>query len=217
MAVEFRSSASFLIAYTMHLARGGLFLETAHELPVGTALDLALEVPGAAAVGVQGQVAWRRAAAGPDGPRGVGVEVADVSAEVGQLIDRLVADFHGIAVLVMAGDSKDRTSLGRLIRSVVASANLVHAADAQLADALLTDDVDLAVIELDGDPEGGQAAIRRARALRRPVPVIALASSPWLADVARGAGADELIGNPPALEDLQLAVVRALGRPFAVR
>lgn len=217
MAVEFRSASSFLIAYTMHLARGGLFLETAHELPVGTALDLALEVPGAATVSVQGQVAWRRAEAGPEGPPGVGVEVAEVTASVGELIDRLIADFHGVSVLVMAGDSKDRASLGRLIRSVIGSANLVQAADAQLADTLLTDDVDLAVIELDGDPEGGQATIRCARALPRAVPVIALASSPWLRDVARGAGADELIGNPPALEELQLAVIRAVGRPFRVR
>ncbi len=217
MNVEFRSASSFLIAYTMNLSRGGLFLETQHDLPVGAALELALEVPGADTVGVQGQVAWCRNAASPDGPPGVGVEVAEISASVGQLIDRLVSNFHGMAVLVMAGDSKDRASLGRLIRSVVASVDLVHAADAQLADTLITDEVDLVVIDLDGDPEGGQGAIRRAHTMPRPVPVIALASTPSLRELARAAGADELIGNPPTLDELRLAVVRALGRPLSVR
>lgn len=217
MAVEFRSGSSFLIAYTMNLSRGGLFLETGHDLPVGAALDLALAVPGASTVGVQGQVAWRRPAGGPEGPPGLAVEVAEVSASVGQLIDRLVSDFHGIAVLVVAGDGKDRASLGRLIRSVIASADPIQAADAALADTLLNDDVDLAVIDLDGDPEGGQSAIRRARSLARAVPVIALASTPLLREMARAAGADELIGNPPSLDELKIAVVRALGRPLSVR
>ena len=39
MAVEFRSASSFLIAYSVNLSRGGLFLETGHELPVGAPLD----------------------------------------------------------------------------------------------------------------------------------------------------------------------------------
>ena len=217
MAVEFRSASSFLIAYSVNLSRGGLFLETGHELPVGASLDLSLEVPGASSIGVQGQVAWRRAHGGPEGPPGVSVEVAEVSASMGALIDQLMSDFHGFAVLVMAGDGKDRASLGRLIRSVISSCSLVHAADAQLADTLINDEVDLVVIDLDGDPEGGQSAIRRARSQARAVPVIALASTPSLREMARAAGADEVIGNPPTLEELRVAVVRALSRPIAIR
>ncbi|HVV83788.1 MAG TPA: TIGR02266 family protein [Kofleriaceae bacterium] len=217
MAVEFRSASSFLIAYSTNLSRGGLFLETPHELPVGTSLDLALQVPGAKAVGVQGQVAWRRAKGGPEGPPGVGVEVAEVGPSVGQLIDRLVSDYHGIAVLVVAGDGRDRGTLKRLIQSVIATADPVQTADAALADTMIGDDVDLVVVDLDGDPEGGQLAIRRARSLARAIPVVAVASTPALRTRAQEAGAGELIGNPPTLEDLRLAVLRALGRPLAVR
>ena len=63
MAVEYRSASSFLIAYTMNLSRGGLFLDTSHELPVGAALELVREVPGGTTGGGRGQGAWRRAEA----------------------------------------------------------------------------------------------------------------------------------------------------------
>lgn len=217
IAVEYRSPSSFLMAYSTSLSRGGLFLETGRELPVGAALELALEVPGVSTVGVQGQVTWRRAEPGPDGPRGIAVEVAEVSASVGALIDQLVSSFHGIPVLVMAGDARDRATIGRLVRSAITSADLAQASDAAAVELLLDDQIDLLVVDLDGDPEGGRAAIRRARALPRAVPVIALASTPLLRELARAAGADELVANPPTIDELRLAVVRALGRPLAIR
>lgn len=217
MAVEFRSASSFLLAYSTSLSRGALFLETAHELPVGAAVALALEVPDASAVDVQGQVAWRRAEPGPDGPRGVGVEVTEVGAPVGALIDRLVSRFRGVPVLVLAGDGKDRATIGRLVRSVIASVDLAQAADAAAVDVLLDDQIELLVVELDGDPEGGRTAIRRARSLPRAIPAVALASTPNLRELARAAGADEVVGNPPTIEELRLALVRAMGRPLAVR
>jgi uncharacterized protein (TIGR02266 family) len=217
VAVQFRSASSFLIAYSVNLSRGGLFLETHHDLPVGTPLELSFEIPGAGSVGLGGYVAWRRGPESPDGPAGLGIEFTDISAALSTVIDRLVSDYQGLQVLIVAHDSKDRSSLSRMLKSIVSSAEILLAADAAVAETLLTDDVDLAVIDLDGDPEGGLAAIRLARSLAAPVPAIALASTKRLRDHARAAGADELTGNPPAFEELQLAVVRGLSRPIAVR
>ncbi len=217
VAVQFRSASSFLIAYSVNLSRGGLFLETQHDLPLGTPLELSFEIPGAGSVGLAGHVAWRRGPESPEGPAGLGVEFLDITVALSSVIDRLVGDYQGIQILIVAHDGKDRTSLSRMVKSIVASAEILIAADAAVAETLLTEDVDIAVIDLDGDPEGGLAAIRLARSLATPVPAIALASTKRLRDHARAAGADELTGNPPAFEEIQLALVRGLSRPIAVR
>ncbi len=217
VAVEFRSASSFLIAYSVNLSRGGLFLETATDLPIGTRLELAFSVPGAGQVPLHGTVAWRRGPESPEGPPGIGVEFTDITTQVGQVIDLLVAEYCGLSVVIVAQDGKDRASLSRLVKSIVSSAEILIAADATVAETLLTDEVDLAVIEIDADPEGGLAAVRLARSQSPPVPAIALASTKRLRDHARAAGADELTGNPPAFEELQVAVVRALSRPLSVR
>lgn len=217
VAVEFRSASSFLITYSLNLSRGGLFVESAHDLPLGTAIDVAFRIPGAGDVALAGVVAWRREAGSPDGPPGLGVEFTDISAQLGQVIDQLVAQFHGIAILVLATDSKDRASLTRLVKSIAASATTLQAADAAMAETLVTEDLDLMVIDVDGDPEGAIATFRLAKSLGSPVPAIALASTKRLRDHARAAGADEMVGNPPAFEELQLAVMRALTKPAAVR
>ncbi|MBK7071860.1 MAG: TIGR02266 family protein [Myxococcales bacterium] len=217
VAVEFRSASSFLITYSLNLSRGGLFVESAHDLPLGTAIDVAFRIPGAGDVALAGVVAWRREAGSPDGPPGLGVEFTDISAQLGQVIDQLVAQFHGISILVLATDSKDRASLTRLVKSIAASAATLQASDAAVAETLVTEDLDLMVIDVDGDPEGAIATLRLAKALSSPVPAIALASTKRLRDHARAAGADEMVGNPPAFEELQLAVMRALTKPAAVR
>jgi uncharacterized protein (TIGR02266 family) len=217
VGVEFRSPSSFLITYSLNLSRGGLFVETHHVLAPGTPLDLAFRVPGAGEVMLSGVVSWQREPGSPDGPPGVGVEFSDISAQLGDFIDDLVANFNGIQILILATDGKDRISLTRMVKSIVSSAELLQASDAAVAETLITDDVDLAVIDIDGDPEGGIATLRRAKLLAAPVPAIALASTKRLRDHARAAGADELAGNPPAFEELQVAVMRALARPTAVR
>ena len=217
VAVEFRSASSFLITYSLNLSRGGLFVESAHDLPLGTAIDVAFRIPGAGDVALAGVVAWRREAGSPDGPPGLGVEFTDISAQLGQVIDQLVAQFHGISILVLATDSKDRASLTRLVKSIAASAATLQASDAAVAETLVTEDIDLMVIDVERDPEGAIATLRLAKALSSPVPAIALASTKRLRDHARAAGADEMVGNPPAFEELQLAVMRALTKPAAVR
>jgi len=215
--VEFRTASSFLVAYSVNLSRGGLFLETDHEIDVGAPIVLEMTVPSVGSVVLGGVVAWRRGRESPDGPPGLGIEFHDVAPQLGGVIDRLISGYHGLSVLVLSGDRQDRTSLSRSIKSIMTTADVVQAADAKVAETLITSDVDLAVIDVDFDVEGGLAALRAAKAVDPPVPTLALASSRNLRDHARAAGADEVATNPPAFGELQLLLLRALGRPMSVK
>jgi len=215
--VEFRTASSFLVAYSVNVSRGGLFLETEHDVPIGADLELRLAVPGAGPVALTCTVAWRRGRESVDGPPGLGVEFVDLGGELGAIIDRLVAGYEGINVLLLAPDRQDRTSLTRVIRSILGTADVVSAGDSRVAETLLTGDIDVAVIDVDADPEGALAALRQAKKVAPPIPSIALASTKKLREHARAAGADEVASNPPAFTELQVLLVRALGRPLSVR
>src|SRR5262249_53388076 len=150
--VEFRTASSFLVAYSVNLSRGGLFLETEADVPIGSHIGLKFAVPGAGALDLTGRVAWRRGRESPDRPPGLGIEFEDVALQLGGTIDRLVGGYDGISILLLSADRTDRNSLTRLIRSIMSTAEVVSASDAKVAETLLTGDVDLAIIDVDAEP-----------------------------------------------------------------
>ncbi|HEY3801397.1 MAG TPA: TIGR02266 family protein [Kofleriaceae bacterium] len=215
--VEFRTASSFLVAYSINLSRGGLFLETDAEVPAGASMTLDLTVPTAGTTSVNGVVAWRRPAGDAGaGPPGLGVEFQDIAPTLGALIDRLVTSFRGVQVLLLSGDRQDRTTLARNIKSIFSTAEITQAADASIASSVLTHEVDVAIVDIDFDFEGGLAIIRAAKAQQPPVPAIAITANSAYREQAIAAGADELLGNPPPFSDLQVVLVRALGKPVAI-
>jgi uncharacterized protein (TIGR02266 family) len=215
--VEFRTASSFLVAYSVNLSRGGIFIETEHDVPSGSMLGLDLQVPGAGVLQLVGVVAWRRGADSADGPPGLGIEFQDVAPQLGTTIDKLVSSFHGVQILVLSGDRQDRTTLARSIKSIIATADVLQAADVAVAATLLTSDIDVAVVDLDFDTEGALAILQAAKNVVPPVPTVAITSSPKLREYARAAGADELVTNPPPFAELQVVLVRALSKPVSVR
>ncbi|MEZ4360002.1 MAG: TIGR02266 family protein [Kofleriaceae bacterium] len=214
--VEFRTASSFLVAYSLNVSRGGLFLETDQEVPIGAAVALEFVVPGMGSTGADGHVTWRRGRGSADGPPGIGIEFEEVPAVLGEIIDRLVTSFEGLSIVLVAGDRQDRTTLARSIKSILSTAHVVQAEDAHIACNLLSDDVDLVVVDMDGDLDGAMATLRAAKAMVPPLPAVALAAR-HLRDAARAAGADEVVANPPPFTELQLSLVRALGKPWMVR
>jgi type IV pilus assembly protein PilZ len=218
--VEFRTASSFLVAYSINLSRGGIFLETDHPAVIGDRIALEFTVPGLGPIQVTGRVAWQRAAgqpAGqPDGPAGFGIQFEDIDEELGQIIDGLIATFKGVRIMVLCAREQDGPLLTRLIRSVIATAEVTSSADFRRAAAMLTDDVDLAIIEVDIYTDIALDLVRQAKARTPPIPVIALASHETLRVQARRAGADETIPNPPAFHDFQRLLVRALSRPVRI-
>jgi uncharacterized protein (TIGR02266 family) len=212
--VEFRTPSSFLVAYSVNLSRGGMFVETDADVPVGAGMTLELAIPNAGTIELDGIVAWRRVA---DGPPGLGVEFQDVAPQLGALIDKLVTGFRGVQILALSGDRQDRTTLARNIKSIISTAEITQAADAQVASSVLTGEVDVAIIDVDFDLDGGLATLRAARQQQPPVPTIALTSNAAHREQAIAAGASELLPNPPPFAELQVVLVRALGKPLAVR
>ncbi len=215
--VEFRTASSFLVAYSVNLSRGGMFIETDAEVPTGILVTLDLQVPGAGVLQLIGVVAWRRGPESSDGAPGIGIEFQDVAPQLGSAIDKLVSSFRGVQILVMSGDRQDRTALARSIKSIISTAEILQAADASVASTLLTSEIDLAVVDLDFDPEGAQQTLRAAQLLSPKVPTVALTANPKLRELARAAGADELASNPPPFAELQVVLVRALSKPVSVR
>ena len=214
--VEFRTQSSFLVAYSVNLSRGGMFVETAAEIPQGAQMTLHLAVPGAEPTALTGIVAWRRGADEP-GPPGIGVEFVDLAPTLGATIDRLVTTFHGVHVLLLSADRQDRTTIARSIKSIIATAEITQCADAQVAQSVLSPEVDVAIVDVDFDIEGGLAIIRSAKEQKPPVPTIAITSNPAHRERAIEAGVDELLANPPPFAEMQVVLVRALGKPIAVR
>jgi uncharacterized protein (TIGR02266 family) len=215
--VAFRTASSFLVAYSVNLSRGALFLETEADVPSGVPIALELVIPGAERLQLIGMVAWRRGYDSSEGPPGLGIEFQDAGPQLGSMIDQLVSGFRGVNILVLSGDRQDRTTLTRSIKSIISTAEIVQAADAPLAASLLTSEIDLAVVDLDFDAEGALQTLRAAKLLSPRVPTVALTTSTKLRELARAAGADELASNPPPFSELQVVLVRALSKPESVR
>lgn len=216
--VEFRTASSFLVAYSVNLSRGGLFLETDADIPTGAMMTLDFTVPTAGAMSLNGTVMWRRGHdQAAEGPLGIGVEFQDVAPQLGAVIDQLVIGFRGVQVLLLSGDRQDRTSLARNIKSIISTAEITQAADTNVAASVIAPEIDVVIVDVDFDPEGALQVIRKAKALNPPVPAIALTANTANREQAIAAGADELLPNPPPFAELQIVLVRALGKPLAIR
>ena len=215
--VQFRTASSFLVAYSVNLSRGGLFVETEVDIPAGALMTLDFDVPGVGTTSLNGVVAWRRGPEESAGPPGIGVELQDVAPHLGSVIDQLVAASRACRSWCSPGDRQDRTTLARSIKSIISTAEITQVANAQVASSVLTHEVDAAIIDVDFDTEGALAAIRTAKEQSPPVPTIAITSNPANREQAVEAGTDELLANPPPFADLQVVLLRALGKPVAVR
>src|SRR6478735_432613 len=110
LKVQYRTAGAFLVAYSINLSKGGIFLETATPLEIGEHISLNFEVPGAGEMQAEGVVAWIRKDS-PDGlPDGMGVQFDHLDQNYGTRIDGMVRTFMGLTVPVVAA-SPDRLAL----------------------------------------------------------------------------------------------------------
>lgn len=215
--VEFRTASSFLVAYTVNLSRGGLFIETEHPVQIGSELPLQLAVPGHGPIALTGRVAWHRPVADEDGPAGMGVEFLDPGEDLGQVIDRLITQFKGLNVLLLAARTQEQSAITRLVRSVLSTANVIASNDFAKGRSMLDGGIDIAIVELDIYTDLALDLIHAARTHPSPIPVLALANQDELRRQARAAGADEVTRKLPPFDEFQRLLVRALGRPLRIR
>ena len=212
--VEYRSTGSFLISYSLNLSRGGLFLETEQMLPVGHALPVRLSIPGfAGKVELSARVAWRRELACPDGmPAGLGLEFNEVETKLGRHIDGLIRDFKGMFVLSCSNDFASQQRLEHYLSNIF-TCKVVRQKASVLAMEGPPPGTDLILIDLDSSAQDASRAIASAVGTEPPIPVVAISRHASRAARAKEAGAVTLVGNPPAFVDLRRAVLETLARP----
>src|SRR5688572_2637419 len=117
LEVEYRTSTAFLVAYSLNLSKGGLFLETDTPLPVGTGIRVKFQVIGSAQpIETDGAVIWVREQTDEEGPAGMGIAFVQLEARYGTVIDGIVSRFDGIAMLVASSVTTTRTVVGRYLR-----------------------------------------------------------------------------------------------------
>ena len=215
VAVEYRSAASFLVAYAANLSRGGVFLETAELFPVGTNLVIRLAVREAMPLELAARVAWIRDTPNQDGPVGMGLEFIELTEDIGDTVDALVSQFRGIKVALLARDGRFNAEVGRSIRAAIASADLIELSEASFVETF-GDRCDLLVVDADSEPDGGVEAVRVASLVEPPLPTIVLSASSERREAAERGGATALL-RPPSSAELGRAAVRALSQPIAIK
>lgn len=213
LQVSYRSAGSFLISYTVDLSRGGLFLETAQLLPVGSALDLTLQVPGAPPWMVHGAVVWLQEVAAPGRPVGMGIQFQDLEKDFGDLIDTLVRQFLGLRLLLSSPSSRTRSQLQRMLRAVVAAVVVEHEPTEGREAPPEGPRFDLAVIDLPDDHPPSLGLLQAVLGGDGSTAVLTIAGSPELRKRAIALGAQEVIDGPVSQGELRIAVLRALARP----
>jgi uncharacterized protein (TIGR02266 family) len=214
LLVEYEGADELLTDYTDNLSTGGTFVATARELPIGTAIRLALSFPGLLEpVGIDGVVRWVR-----DGEEsGVGIEFLE-----GEGRTRL-------AEVIERVRSRDPRTVSRLVRVLVVEDNphvasflgdgltgsskrsgdvafvVQHAANGKDALALLRGEpFDALIIDVYLPVIDGAHVIEKVRGvLGLKIPIIAVsAGGPSAREVALSAGADIFLDKPMRLRQI---------------
>ncbi len=216
LEVEFRSPSALLVAYTVNLSRGGMFLQCDTELPPeGAILELSIKLPTHNVVSLTGVVAWHREEAEGTEPRGVGVQFDAIDSELGSIVDSLVLDYKGIKILVQCADDRDRKALLRRLKSIISTSEIVFAKNDDEAKDALGSDIDLLIVDADEDERGAIDTASYASATFS-TPTIALAQRPELKERLLAEGAADVLGNPPNGAALRKSVLLLLSTPSQV-
>jgi CheY-like chemotaxis protein len=214
----YRSEAALLVAYSTHLVKGQLPVETASPFSSGTPLAIRLVAP-TTAINMAGVVAWTRSEAqGPGQPAGMGITLAASAERIGAAIDKLAFEFRGIKALVAASQAAPRALLIRYLRSII-TCDVIELEQSKVAAEDALSNIDLTVIDLDSAGPAGYELYAHLRTHPEAGSAPVLAVAQLERDRARAAslGFDEALANPPAFADLEAAALRCLAKPISIR
>ncbi|PRP93485.1 PilZ domain protein [Enhygromyxa salina] len=216
LEVRYRNAGQFLVSYCTNLSRGGLFVSTHEPEPVGTELVLSLRVPDRKLpVTLRARVQWNRTEDEADGPAGMGLSFADVDGVLGEHIDQLVTNAEPLSIALVGRSDHASAHLHALLRSLVTCQTRQLALRPGVVQ--LIGQVDLLVIDVDGDPNNALDLILNLQQRTEKPPILALcgARDPELrARVSRHA---RIVPTPVDKRELQLKVLETLGQVQFVR
>lgn len=216
LEVRYRNAGQFLVSYCTNLSRGGLFVSTRQPEPIGTEIVLSLRVPGRSIpVVLRARVRWSRAEDNDEGPAGMGLSFADVDAVLGDHIDTLVSNAEPLSIDLIGRSDHASAHLHALLRSLVTCQTRQLALRPGVAQTI--GQVDLVVIDVDGDPKNALELILDLRQRTESPPILALCDardSELRARIGRHAS---VVPTPVDKRELQLKVLETLGQVQFVR
>jgi uncharacterized protein (TIGR02266 family) len=216
LVVDYEGAEDFLGDYTENLSRGGTFIHTGRDLPVGHQIQLVLSFPGLLLpISVEAVVRWRREGADP----GIGVEflhgngrdkLAEMVDRIGQRDPKMVQ--RVIEVLVV----EDNRHISELVRNGLevsarrgmtdVSFNVATADDGGVAMQLLKSNrYDVAIVDVYLPVIDGSAVIEQARrdlGLRGLAIIAVSAGGEAARDLAMEAGANLFLEKPMRLRQV---------------
>ncbi len=212
LEVMFRSPSALLVAYSVNLSRGGMFIRCEETLPpVGAELDLSITLPNQEIVKLCSVVTWQRPENGLNGPRGVGVQFDAFPMEFGKTVDNLVLSYSGITIVIQCADSHDRKTLVRMLKAIIGTAEVAFVDDESVAGSVLEADADLLIVDVDEGEPGALVTLLEAR--KHHVPSIALSQSERESLMDH---ADAVLTNPPSSSALRKTVLQLLANPSRI-
>jgi type IV pilus assembly protein PilZ len=215
LEVQFRTTGSFLVSYSLNLSKGGLFLDTPELLPVGSRLAVSFVIPGAdLTIETDAEVMWVRSSVSDEGlPPGMGLRFEHLEDRLGALIDRIVQGFQGMRLVAVASEQTGQDRLSRNLRSIL-TAEVTQATATELLIEGFGTKSDLLLVDLDSTGSDGLALIQKAAAEKPSIPAVAVSRSAELRAAAADAGAQAVLENPPPYEILRQCVLDVLGKPL---
>lgn len=233
LRVRFRSADDLITRYTTDISRGGMFVATTEALPLGAALELALELPdGGEPLVVSGRVvsvldATRARTLGREA--GVGVSFTDDTTQIGERIAAYFASasqqqaapaIAPVHVLLVEDSAAYRAQIEETLR---AAGYRVTSAENGLAalGAAVREPPDLVVSDVNMPMMDGWQLVRilRERATTREVPIVFLTTLSGDADRLRGyqLGVDDYLNKPFVPTELARRLRKVLVRARAER
>jgi uncharacterized protein (TIGR02266 family) len=208
LQLQYRNAGHLLVSYCTNLSRGGLFICSSEPLSPGSRLTLTLAIPGEPdPVALDAVVKWTRQFDADEGPAGMGVAFDDVDDLLGEQIDHIVSNFAPLQVVLVGGRAGVREHVAAQVRSLVSCETRSYETPPSAASLA---EVDLVVVDLDADPDGGLILLEDLHALERPPPCVGIcdptASRTW----SRGLHHARMVASPVDADDLRQCVLEAV-------
>lgn len=216
MGVNYRSTGSFLLSYSLNLSTGGLFLETNEALAPGQEILLRLAFPNNSdPVEINSKVIWRRAKETSEGPIGVGVQFEPLNEKLNQEIESVIKDFKGMKLMAIATDHSSMQRLTNYLQTLL-NCQVLCQEPRKIRQDNHIKRVDLILIDLDSSGPDGLRALTIASEMKPLIPTIALSRSSLAKERAKEHQATATLDNPPDLTQLRHLVFSTLSQPVSL-
>lgn len=214
LQVEYRTTGSFLMSYSLNLSKGGIFIETPDLPSRGTKVAVRFSVPNCdERIEAAAHVMWIRKPSNREGlPPGVGLQFDNLEKNIGAVIDSLAQRFSGMRLIACGGSISSVDRLSRYLKSVLNCEVNICAEPAELP-AKISQQTDLVVIDLDSTGEAGADVLRDLSGDLRKIPIVALTTRQLGEQRIDALNLNAVLKNPPPIEQLKETVLQTLSRP----